>query len=79
MVELLIRNRADLNAKDDKYGATALHLAAYRGHKKVVRILLEKGADIYAKDKEGDTPLDAALMGGHQDVVEQIKNFTDNK
>jgi hypothetical protein len=75
VVELLIRSGANLNANDDKYGATPLHLAAYKGNKGAVQTLLNAGADPYAKDKDGDTPLDNALAGGHRDVADLIKTF----
>jgi hypothetical protein len=46
------------------YGSTALHSAAENGHKAVVRLLLEKGADVAAKDKIGMTaPYDATRNG----------------
>ncbi len=33
-----------------KSGETALHAAAFKGHDKVVGVLLERGADINLKD-----------------------------
>ena len=44
-------------------GGTALHLAAYRAHEKVVRMLLEKGADPAAVDGRGHTPAALAAKG----------------
>jgi ankyrin repeat protein len=41
-------------------GWTALMGAAANGHTKIVQLILEKGADVNAKDKDGWT----ALMGG---------------
>ncbi len=41
--------------------ATPLHYAAYMQHLKVVNILLKNGANILAKDKNGWTPLVAAM------------------
>lgn len=75
LVELLIRRGAEVDAREDKFGATPLHLAAYFGHKKVVQILLLAGSNVYMKDKEGDTPLDNALAGGHREVAELIKTY----
>ena len=36
---------------------TPLHWASLRGHKEVVVLLVEKGANVNAQDKHGDTPL----------------------
>ena len=42
---------------------TALHLAAYFGHAKVVQTLLELGANSEHKNKYGETALDSARKG----------------
>ena len=42
-------------------GRTALHFATYRGWKKMVKYLVEQGADINAADRYGMTPLMIAL------------------
>lgn len=55
-----------------------LHWAAYRDQKDVVELLLEKGAEVNARDKFGLTPLHEAAFGGHKDVVEVLlANGTD--
>ena len=38
----------------DQYGTTPLIYAAYNGHLPVVEYLVEKGADLEAKDKVSD-------------------------
>jgi ankyrin repeat protein len=42
-------------------GQTPLHLAAMRGHEEVVRILLDHGAEINARDDGDNTPLGPVL------------------
>lgn len=42
---------------DDKWGSTALHLAAHTGQKETVQFLLEHSADVNRKDKHNRTPL----------------------
>lgn len=41
--------------------ATLLHVAAFHGNLEIVQVLVEKGANINSKTKEGETPLDMAL------------------
>jgi ankyrin repeat protein len=53
----------------DSNGRTALSWAAERGHEAVVRLLLEKGADVEAKTTFGETALPIAARGGHEAVV----------
>jgi len=60
-VKLCVENGLDVNAADPK-GYTALHGAAYRGMDDVVQYLVQKGAKLDAKDKDGRTP--AALAEG---------------
>jgi len=42
----------------DNLGKTALMLASWEnGHKEVVKLLIKRGADVNAKDKDGETAL----------------------
>lgn len=58
----------------DQYGLTALHVAALKGHKEVVELLLDiQGryrVDIECRDGEGQTPLHLAVEGGNPETVE---------
>ena len=64
---------ADVNAKDDRYGATPLHLAAYEGHADVVTMLLEHGADVDARNADGQTPRDLAT---NEAVIRLLEHAT---
>jgi ankyrin repeat protein len=56
------------NVRDD-IGMSALHLAAWNGHTKIVRLLLEKGASPQVTSKHGSTPVHAACDKGHTDIA----------
>jgi uncharacterized protein len=49
---------ADVNVAN-KAGDTALHNAAFHGFNSIVQLLADKGADVNAKNKRGQTPLAA--------------------
>ena len=58
-----------IEAKDSKYGQTALSLAATQGHEAVVKLLLKKGAEVEAKDQNSRTALLQAASQGNEAVV----------
>jgi hypothetical protein len=54
----------------NKYGVSALGFAAERGHFDIVRLLVDRGADVNAVDSfYGSRPVDFALRGGHLDIA----------
>ena len=59
VVELLINNEVDVNAKY-KYGCTPLHDAAEYSHLEIAEMLINRAPDMNALDNNGDTPLDLA-------------------
>ncbi|RYP08418.1 hypothetical protein DL764_001906 [Monosporascus ibericus] len=46
-----------------------LHFAAKNGYEDAARVLLDRGADVAAKDVEGGTPLYVAAFNGHEAVA----------
>jgi ankyrin repeat protein len=57
----------------DGYGRTPLSWAAEKGHEAVVRLLVEKGADLESRDSyDGRTPLSWAAEKGHEAVVKLL-------
>lgn len=50
----------DLNARTND-NQTALHLAVYQGHCKIVERLVGYGVELSVQDENGDTPLHLAL------------------
>jgi ankyrin repeat protein len=51
---------------------TSLMVGSYFGHKALVKLLLENGADVDSKDSSGRTPLLWAIENGHKAVVELL-------
>lgn len=68
-VKAALAKGAEVNAKT-RYGATALSYAADRGFVEVIRVLLENGADVNAKDTFYNAPaLTWAAYNGHTAAV----------
>lgn len=57
VIMLLLDHGADANYCQTRSQETALHRAALAGKAEVVQKLLEKGADVAARDAKGQTPL----------------------
>jgi ankyrin repeat protein len=73
---LLAKDGIDLESKATVgfiEGVTPLWLAAGYGHEAVMRLLLQKGADVDSKDKRNDrTPLSLAVEKGQEAVVKLL-------
>jgi ankyrin repeat protein len=67
--ELLKRGvRPDATNEPDR--RTPLHVAAFKGNAAAVRLLLDAGANMQAKDDRGLTPLMLAAKANHAEVVQ---------
>ncbi|XP_011077298.1 tankyrase-2 [Sesamum indicum] len=53
-------------------GDTLLHLTCLYGHLPCVQFLLERGADLEAKDEDGGIPLHDACAGGYTQIAQLI-------
>ncbi len=72
-VEILLElgpNEIDIN--DEECGVTPLHLASSIGYIDIIRMLLEKGADINAQDNYGQTPLYYASGQNNVEIVRML-------
>jgi len=70
-VEELLNQGADPNDRN-RFGSTALHLAARHGHLTVVELLLAHGAMTSQRDNHGNTPAVLATWGVHRDVLRTL-------
>jgi len=79
LVDLLLDSGANVNARR-RDGMTALHSAAYRGHLRVIRRLLERGADpgIRARNDSGShagqSPVETALAQGQTAAADLLRS-----
>ena len=61
IIELLIKNKANVNAKD-LCGQTPLMPACYLANYDIVKMLIDNGADLNAQDIDGNNALFFALQ-----------------
>lgn len=69
IIELLLQHGLNVANRND------LSKAAFRGHLKILKLLIAHGADVNKLDEEGKTPLDRAseaLLDG-QPVIDELK------
>jgi len=86
VIDILIKDGADLNAAENKFGQTALMMAAERNQPHYVKKLLDSGADFSLKSSSGYTALDLALQKKNQrnyhddsleDVITSLKEMAE--
>ena len=73
-VEAMIASQPDLvHRKSD--GASALHFAALNGHRQIVDLLLDNGAELEVRDDQFNaTPISWANEKGHMEIVRQLSD-----
>jgi ankyrin repeat protein len=72
VVEFLLANKADVNAKAND-GRTPLHDAVLLGGKAVVELLLANKANVNVKANDGQTPLQYSVTMRRKDVSELLR------
>jgi len=69
----LLAHGINVNQKGEE-GYTPLHEACLSGHKHIAKLLLENGADPFARTA-GDLPFTTARLSGHDEICELIRAF----
>ena len=64
--------KADVNAVTWIDKRTPLHGAARNGHKEIIKILADNGANVYAKARNGRQPIHWAAIHNQADVVDVL-------
>ena len=69
------KNKTDGNASSYSYGDRSLHNAVWTGNIELVKMLLEKKADVNARKTDGATPLFLAAIRGHTEIVKLLLDY----
>ncbi len=75
-VDQLLYTGLNANHAFEPFGSAPLHLAASRGHQRLVERLLVVGADPMLKDKSGNDAASLARKSGHLEVAELLKQHS---
>jgi uncharacterized protein len=75
--ETLINNGADVNQQDEQ-GWTPLNFASGKGDLRLVKLLVEKGADVFLVGRDRRTPYMIALAAGRVSVAEYLREMEAN-
>jgi ankyrin repeat protein len=71
--KILLAHGINVNQKGED-GYTPLHDACSFGHKEIVRLLLENGADLFARTA-GDLPFTTARLSGQNEICELLRSY----
>ena len=74
LTRLLLQAGANVNASTE-LGYTPLHRAAVKGQRDVVALLVQHGADVYAKDAMGQSAREFAQDSGDQATIDVVASL----
>ncbi|XP_056651193.1 fibronectin type 3 and ankyrin repeat domains protein 1 isoform X3 [Monodelphis domestica] len=73
IIEWMIKDGCQIDVLDTGSGWTPLmRVSAISGNKEVASLLIEAGADVNMKDKDGKTPLMVAVLNNHEELVQLL-------
>ncbi len=70
--KLLDKDASLVNLQSKLTGRAPLGMACRKGEKEIAELLIEKGADLNAKDKLGTCPMDGAAIAGEVALIELL-------
>ena len=71
----LLRRHGGMTAQGLESGMSPLHQAAREGLKEVVELFIAEGADVNAKDRVGETPLDFAINENRTETADLLREY----
>ena len=77
IVKVILQHVQDLNEIDEVtyYKDTILHRAIRCGNQNIIKILVDHGSDVNAKDADSNTPLHLALTSKRTKIAQQLIEF----
>jgi ankyrin repeat protein len=76
IVQLLLNHGADVNHRAHSQGETPLNSSIVNGgHKKIVELLLKRGAKVDVANIYGLTPLMHAARNGHEEIIKMLVEY----
>ena len=72
LINFFIKNSIELKFNKNIYLNNAIELASRLGHLKIVKYLVEHGANVNTMNREGQTPLNSAARWGNIDIVKYL-------
>lgn len=75
LAQLLLQHNSDVDQAEFRHGTTPLLAAIRKSNKKIVHLLMAKGADINKPDVHGDTPLISAVKNNDKTMVKLLLAF----
>ena len=63
----------DADTKDERYGASSLHWAAWCGHLDIAELIIAAKANVNAVNFDGETPLDCATNFSQNEIADFLR------
>jgi len=71
-IEVLLTSPAAVNCADSNNGNCPVHIAAQNGHNDIIKLLIEKNADLNVKNAKGNTGIHMAVGYDYYDAASML-------